>query len=61
MRDSPEYAKHLLSETNKPLVDVAMEIGFSNQSHFSDTFHRIVGMTAKQYRQSGWRKKQETA
>jgi AraC family transcriptional regulator len=46
-----ERAKRLLAETTEPLMDVAFEVGFANQSHFTDVFHRLTGMTPRRYRQ----------
>ena len=34
-----------------PIVDVALETGFVDQSHLSNRFKRIVGVTPKQYAQ----------
>ena len=44
-----EYACQQLSTSNRPLADIAMAAGFSQQSHFSKTFKRFTGMTPKQY------------
>ena len=46
-----EHACHLVSRTNEPLADVAMTCGFSDQSHFSATFRRQVGLTPGRFRQ----------
>jgi AraC family transcriptional regulator len=46
-----EHACHLVSKTNEPLADVAMSCGFSDQSHFSATFRRQVGLTPGRFRQ----------
>ena len=43
-----EAAKALLSKKMPP-SQVALETGFSDQSHFSNTFRRYVGATPKQY------------
>ena len=32
-----------------PLMDVALEMGFYDQSHFNKYFHKIVGITPKEY------------
>ena len=32
------------------VLDVAVQTGFSDQSHFTKVFRRIVGMTPSQYR-----------
>jgi len=46
-----EHACHLVSRTNESLADVAMTCGFSDQSHFSATFRRQVGLTPGRFRQ----------
>ena len=46
-----EHACHLVSTANTPLAEVAMICGFSDQSHFSATFRRQVGMTPARFRQ----------
>lgn len=40
-----------LIEAGKPLVDVAIEVGFSSQSHLTHHFKRIIGVTPGQYAQ----------
>lgn len=46
-----EHACRLVSATNEPLADVAMTCGFSDQSHFSATFRRQIGLTPGRFRQ----------
>jgi AraC family transcriptional regulator len=46
-----EYACHLVSTTNIALAEIAMTCGFSDQSHFSATFRRQVGLTPARFRQ----------
>lgn len=41
-------AKKLL-EAGAPIIDIALETGFSHQSHFSNAFKKYMGMTPKQY------------
>ena len=41
-------AKHLLAG-GAPIAQVALDTGFSDQSHFSNTFRRITGATPRQY------------
>ena len=45
-----ERAKQLLAHTNLPIVAIAVELGFANQSHFSEVFHRATGATPLTYR-----------
>src|ERR1019366_4793756 len=46
-----EHACHLVSITSLPLSEIAMTCGFSDQSHFSATFRRQVGLTPARFRQ----------
>ena len=39
-----EAACHRLVTSDSPLTDVALSAGFSDQSHFSSTFKRMVGL-----------------
>lgn len=46
-----EHACHLIAKSSKSLAEIAVACGFSDQSHFSGTFRRLVGMTPARYRQ----------
>lgn len=45
-----DYAKILLRETSKALVDVAFECGFNSQSYFCSTFKRVEGISPLNYK-----------
>jgi AraC family transcriptional activator of pobA len=45
-----ERAQALLASTNKPIADIAQEMGFCDQSYFSAVFHKLAGMTPAAYR-----------
>lgn len=45
-----ERAKSLLRETELPITQIAHQVGYSNQSHFSTVFHRFTGKTPSAYR-----------
>ncbi len=45
-----ERAKQLLRNTDKPIVEVALAAGFSSQSHLSNWFLRLVGVSPATYR-----------
>lgn len=47
-----EHACRLVSTTQIALAEIAMTCGFSDQSHFSATFRRQIGLTPARYRQS---------
>ena len=45
-----ERAKHLLAEGNRSLIDIAMEVGFRTQAHFTTVFKRLAGRTPNAWR-----------
>ena len=45
-----ERAQHLLQADKLGLAEVALRVGFYDQSHFSSHFKRIVGITPRQFR-----------
>ncbi len=45
-----ERAKILLANTDDSIDSILERLGFNSRSFFSDTFHKIVGKTATQYR-----------
>lgn len=45
-------ARHLLLETDRSIIDIGMEVGYSSPSHFSQVFRREVGVTPSAYRQA---------
>jgi len=51
MRQRVERAQEYLRETRTPLAEVATQVGFETQSHFTSVFRRLVGVTPKHYRE----------
>jgi AraC family transcriptional regulator len=45
-----ERAKWMLSKTNLAIADIALQVGFSSQSHLTQQFKRLTGVTPKQVR-----------
>ncbi len=43
-------ARQLLRETKKTVVDVALDVGYTNPSHFAKLFRRETGLTPSEYR-----------
>jgi AraC-like DNA-binding protein len=52
MQERLERAKRLLAETNLSLGQVALDSGFSDQSHFSSCFRRHSGVSPRSFRRS---------
>ena len=44
-----EGAKKMLRMKTKNLVEIGLTVGFCNQSHFTTTFHRMVGATPAEF------------
>jgi AraC family transcriptional regulator len=45
-----DQARRLLSETERPIADIAFETGFTDQSHLTRVFRRILGETPAAFR-----------
>jgi AraC-like DNA-binding protein len=45
-----EHAKVLLAQSTLPIIDVAVRVGFVDQSHFTTTFRKFTSMTPRIYR-----------
>jgi transcriptional regulator GlxA family with amidase domain len=47
-----ERARHLLIQTKAPLIEIAMEVGFENASHFAKLFRKTYGQSPTTLRMS---------
>ena len=54
-------AMHLLASSNVPIAQIAEETGFQSASYFSKFFHRRIGTSPIQYRQSNVPDKTQSA
>ena len=45
-----QAAAALIRETNRSLTEISLEVGFSDQSHFTRTFARAIGETPSAFR-----------
>lgn len=45
-----ERARRLLRETNKSVIEVGLDVGYSSPSHFAQIFRREVGVVPTHYR-----------
>jgi AraC family transcriptional regulator len=50
MQQRVERAKLILSKTDLAIAAIALQVGFSSQSHLTQHFKRFTGMTPKQVR-----------
>lgn len=49
-RERVAVAKRLLQYTSEPIIMIANDVGYSNQSYFTQLFKKHEGLTPKQYR-----------
>jgi AraC family transcriptional regulator len=47
-----DAARRLLRETKKSVVEIALEVGYANPSHFARFFRKETGSSPSDYRQS---------
>ena len=47
-----DRARDLLRQKDKTISEIALAVGFSNQSHLTANFRRTMGMTPRKFRQS---------
>ena len=47
-----ERAKQLLARGEATIAEVAFRCGFSDQSSFARTFHRVAGVTPREFRRA---------
>jgi AraC family transcriptional regulator len=47
-----QYASEQLISSERPLAEIALQAGFSDQSHFSNMFRRLVGVSPTQFRRN---------
>lgn len=47
-----DEAKRMLRNTQWPLSEIALSVGFSNQAHFTTSFKKVVGVTPSAYRRA---------
>ncbi len=45
-----DEAKHLLTKTNEPIIDISLKVGFNNVTYFNRIFKKLVGVTPGEYR-----------
>jgi AraC-like DNA-binding protein len=48
-----QYAAILLSQTDKPIIDIGLDCGYNSAQAFSRAFRNCFGMPPSEYRKSG--------
>ena len=48
-------AQELLLTSHMPLVEIALDVGFKTQAHFTTVFARLAGETPNAWRQRGYK------
>ena len=61
LRARIERAMQLLRETDRPLAEIALAVGFSSQACLSVAFKRGAGVTPRSYRAHNSRKAKDSA
>ena len=46
-----DAARRMLRETKKSVVEIALDVGYTNPSHFAKLFRRQTGLSPSDYRQ----------
>jgi AraC family transcriptional regulator len=52
VRSRLRRAARLLADENRPVTDVALDVGFADLSNFVRTFHRAAGVSPRQFRRA---------
>lgn len=52
VRSRLRHAARLLADDDRPVTDVAFEVGFADLSNFVRTFHRAAGVSPRGFRQA---------
>ncbi len=53
LKQRVERAKHLMLDSDQPLSDIALEVGFADQSHFTRVFSQQTGASPAAWRRAG--------
>ena len=52
LRECVQEAQRRLAAGSAPISEIALSLGFSDQSHFSETFRKMTGTTPRQFQRS---------
>jgi AraC family transcriptional regulator len=51
-RERIARAQQLMRETSRSLIEIGLEVGYTNPSHFAQVFRRVAGMTPTEFRRA---------
>ena len=49
-RERITRAQQLIRKTSRSLIEIALEVGYKNPSHFAQVFRRVVGVSSTEFR-----------
>jgi AraC family transcriptional regulator len=49
-RERITRAQQLIRETRRSLIEIGLDVGYKNPSHFAQVFRRVVGVTPTEFR-----------
>ena len=49
-RERITRAQQLIRETKRSLIEIGLDVGYKNPSHFAQVFRRVVGVTPTEFR-----------
>ena len=49
-RERVTRAQQMIRETPRSLIEIALEVGYTNPSHFAKVFRRVAGVTPTEFR-----------
>lgn len=52
MRERIRVSRRLLASRAASISEIALDVGFANQSHFTEAFRKVTGMTPRKYQHS---------
>jgi AraC family transcriptional regulator len=49
-RERITRAQQFIRETSRSLIEIALQVGYSNPSHFAKVFRKVAGVTPTKFR-----------
>jgi AraC family transcriptional regulator len=49
-----EFAKQQLRDPNRRIIDIGLDAGFPNPSHFARVFRKLVGLSPSDFQADVW-------